>query len=319
MGLLKQSHTEVDGEQVEMLRSPSKRFYAVEVKPPRQGDIPETVEEFLRGVLELQTRYRVKNTSPTIGYEIYRTRTDRLQVQFCVPTKRLERKVRTHLSNVIPGIGFDTGFNGLPVLGDDSIGGAILTTGRDDQYPLRTDFDSPPIDSVVGALHRHAMRDTRFVIQILFKPVAGFSVEDWWRKRRGYRTVSHLRKETDLYDRSATPRERKQADLVDRKLGTRRYWTCIRFAVIGAGEYTPSRVKEVAGAFNVFENLGSSQYLDIYTVQGRRQKPFLGFCKAIRDRAFGGYSLRFQTSLQELAGLVSVPNREQKNLQRARP
>ncbi|MFC7213053.1 hypothetical protein ACFQO4_03020 [Saliphagus sp. GCM10025334] len=316
---LRKTHVVVSEEEAELLAHPFRRLYTVEVLLSAKKT-PATVPDFIRGILELQTwLFGFKNASPTIAFELHRSKTDRLRLQFVVPTKRLERKVRTQLSNTVPGIGFETGTTTLPILPEDSIGGGLLTLGRDHGYPLRTEFDSPPTNSVVAGLHRHAMRDTKFVIQILFQPVAGRPVRDWWWKRRTYKTVSFLRKEKEQLwgSRSSTPREKRQADLVERKAGTRRFWTCIRFAVIGAKEYTPSRVKELAGAFNVYENSDSGQYLNMETVSGVREKPFHEFYQGLRDREFGGYHRRFQASTEELAGLVAVPDRDQKNLKRA--
>ncbi|WP_162224494.1 hypothetical protein [Halorussus amylolyticus] len=310
----------MDEDQAEDLATPANPVYAVEVQPPSTGDVPPTVERFLRGILEVQTGFLgVRNTSPWVAYELFRPRTDRLRLQFCVPNARLERKVRTHLSNEIPEIGFTSGTPQLPVKPGDSIGGAILTTGRRDRYPLATEFDPPPSNSLVAALHRHAMRDTRVVVQVLLRPVVGRSIREWWRKRDAYKTVDHLRSETSRMrdSQSATPRKRNQADAVETKIDQRRYQVCIRFAVIGAGEYTASRVKEIAGAFNVFENPVSGQYFDIDTIRGLRQKRFLEFVRAIRDRVFGGYSLRFHATVDELAGLVSIPDRDQENLENA--
>ncbi|MFP9061728.1 hypothetical protein ACLI4R_14510 [Natrialbaceae archaeon A-chndr2] len=317
---LRKNHVEVSESQAKTLAQPFRRLYSVKVLPPGTEKTPATVDDFIRGILELQTRlFGLKNGSPTIAFEIHRNKADQLWLQFVVPTKRLGRKVRTQLSNTVPGVGFDTGTTTLPVLPEDSIGGGLLTLGRDHGYPLRTKFDSPPINSVVAALHRHAMRDTKFVIQILFQPVAGRPVREWWWKRHTYKTISFLRKEKEQLwaNRSATPREKRQADLIERKAGTRRFWVSIRFAVIGAGEYTPSRVKELAGAFNVYEGNESGQYLNMETVTGVREKPFLELYDGLRNREFGGYHRRFQASTEELAGLVSIPDRDQQNLEKA--
>lgn len=317
MTITKRSYVEVDQEQAALLAEPNTEYYGVEVKPPATSDVPATVEGFVRGLLELQTKLLgTKNASPIVAYELYRVNPDRLRLQFCVPTKRLERKVRTHLVTEIPDVRFDDGGTSLPILPDDTIGGGLLTTGREDRFPLRAEFDSPPINSLVSALHRHAMRDTRFVVQILFQPITGRPVRDWWWRRRSFQRVNYLRKEKEQLwgSRSATPRERQQADALERKASERRFWTCIRVAVIGAGKYTQSRVKELAGAFNVFENSETGQYLNAVTLTARRQHHFLNFYRAIGARAFGGYSYRFQTSTDELAGLVSIPDRPQQNL-----
>lgn len=311
------AYTEVDEDQARQLANPGTGVYAVEVKPPRSEKVPSTVRGFVQGILELQTSLLgIKNRSPVATYEIRRSRPDRLQFQFCVPTKRLERKVRSHLSNQVPGIGFGDGTTALPVAPDDSIGGGILSLGREDRFPLETEFDSPPVNGLVASLHRHAMRDTKFTVQILFQPVSGRTLGEWRRKHLGYKTVNYLRKEKEQIwgSRSPTPRERHQADLVEQKLGQRRYWASIRFAVIGAGKHTPSRVKELAGAFNVFENPETGQYLNTTTIRGLRQRRFLEFYQAVGNRKFGGYSHKFQVSVPELAGLVSITDRSQDNI-----
>lgn len=322
MRFLGSPFTEISEEEADQLSRPLENMYAVEVKPPRNREVPETLNSFVRGILEIQTSLLgLKNTSPLVVYEFQRPSPDQLLIQFLVPTKRLERKLRTHLSIEIPGIGFDKGYTGLPLAAEDLVGGGMLTTGRKDRFPLRSEFNSPPINGLVALLHRHAMMDTRFVVQILFQPVAGQPFREEVRKQQGYNTVGYLRKEKDqaLSSRSATPRERQQANAVEQKLGQRRYWVSIRFAVIGAGKYTPSRVKELAGGFNIFENPETGQYLDIYTLNSVRRKPFIEFYRAVRSREFRGYSLRFQVTVDELSGLLSVPDIDQRNVQYAQP
>lgn len=61
-----------------------------------------------------------------------------MRLQFCVPNTRLERRLRAQLSNEIPGIGFADGTTKLLVAPGNSIGGGLLTTGREDRYPLET-------------------------------------------------------------------------------------------------------------------------------------------------------------------------------------
>lgn len=317
MKMLASSYTEVDEDQARELIQPETGLYTVEVHPPRHSEVPSSLNGFVHNILEVQLgALGLRNKSPIVAYEIRRGQPGRLKLQFCVPTKRLERKVRTQLSNQIPGIRFSRGSPNLPVLPGDSIGGGILTTGRKHRFPLQTEFDSPPINGVVAGLHRHAMQDTKILVQLLFQPVGGHSVKEWWRRRQCLQTIRFLRKDKEKQrdSRSPTPRERRQADLVEQKLGERRFWVSIRFAVIGAEEYTPSRVKELAAGFNIFENPESGQYLDAETLRGVRQRRFIELFQAIRDRRFGGYSHRFQASTSELAGLVSIPDREQKNM-----
>ena len=197
----------------------------------------------------------------------------------------------------------------------------MLSIGRPAWYPLETDFDRPPINSVTAALHRHAMRDTRFVIQILFQPNGGRPLRRWWWRRRGYQQRNYLKKEKEKLWGTITPtnRERAQARAIDDKIGNARFHTSIRYAIIGAGDHTPSRVKEIAGSFNVFESPVTGQYLNANTVRSLRQKRIIGFANAIANREFGRWSHRFHTSEAELAGLVSLPDRNQHNIKRAEP
>ena len=172
-------------EEVEQLQAPRTGFYTVEVRPPKREKIPSVPTEFVKGVTELQSKwFGVKNTSPVTSFEIRRSHPDKLRFQFSVPTKRLERKLRTHLTNQVPGVRFNEGVSGLPVTSEDTVGGGLLTTGREDWYPLQHDYNDPPNNSVASVLHRHAMRDTKFLIQILFQPVVGKPLRRWyWRKR----------------------------------------------------------------------------------------------------------------------------------------
>jgi hypothetical protein len=309
-------------EEVEQLQAPRTGFYTVEVRPPKREKIPSVPTEFVKGVTELQSKwFGVKNTSPVTSFEIRRSHPDKLRFQFSVPTKRLERKLRTHLTNQVPGVRFNEGVSGIPVTSEDTVGGGLLTTGREDWYPLQHDYKNPPNNSVASALHRHAMRDTKFLIQILFQPVIGKPLRRWYWRKRAYQRIGYLRKEKEKLwgSRNATPREKRQANAIEDKAGTNRFHTSIRFLVIGAGEYTQSRVKEISGGYNTFENPETGQYLNTNTVKSLRRSQLLDFTQAVRDREFNGWSRSFQTSNPELASLVSLPNTRQENITKAEP
>jgi hypothetical protein len=160
------------------------------------------------------------------------------------------------------------------------------------------------------------MRDTQFVIQVVFRPVVGTPLRSWWWSRRAYKRIGYLRKEKEKLwgSRSPTPRERQQADAIEWKAGSPRFHVSIRFLTVNAGEYTRSRVKELAGAFNVFENPETGQYLNAVTVSVLRRSSLLRFGEAVADREFRQWSRRFQASTQELAALVSLPTVDQQNI-----
>ena len=309
-------------EQAEQLQKPSEQFHTIEIRPPKRRDIPPVPENLVKCITELQTKwFGLKNTSPITAFEIRRTSPEKIRFQISTPTIRLERKLRTHLTNQIPGIKFEEGENGIPVTAEESIGGGILTTGQKDWYPLKHEFDQPPANSIVSTLHRHAMRDTQFVLQILFQPVAGKPLRRWYWRRRAYQRIGYLRKEKEKLwgSRNATPREKQQADAIENKAGTNRFHTTIRFAIIGADDYTQSRVKELSGGFNIFDNPDTGQYLDIVTVKTLRESRILDFADAVANRRFRSWSHSFQTTVPELASLISVPSNQQENIVNAQP
>ena len=116
---LYQDHITLDEEQASQLSYSNRTWYNVEVRPPKNGDIPATLREFAAGIRELQTKWlKLRNASPVIAFEIRRHTPDKLQFQFSTPTKRLERKIRTQLSNQVPGVEFGDGLEGLPA-GED--------------------------------------------------------------------------------------------------------------------------------------------------------------------------------------------------------
>jgi hypothetical protein len=78
-------------------------------------------------------------------------------------------------------------------------------------------------------------------------------------------------------------------------------------------------VKEIAGAFNHFEDSTTGQYLNTSTVRSLRESRFLDFADAVRKRDFADWSLSFQASNPELAALVSIPDRNQQNIRYAQP
>lgn len=317
---LSTTHVTPSDEQAERLGYCRTPAYTVEVRPPRHEQLPNTLTGFVRAITELRTAWLgLRNTSPTMAFEIRRPTPDRVRLQFAVPTKRLERKLRTHLTNEIRDVEFDDGTDGLPVSGGESIGGGLLSTGRRDWSPLRTEFDSPPTNSLIATLHRHAMRDTGIVIQLLFRPVAGRPLRRWWWRRRAYQRIDYLRTENEKLwgSRSPTRQDKRRAAAIERKVGATRFVVSIRLVVIGAEEYTPSRVMELAGGFNVYQHPGTGQYLDATTVSPVRSSQLLDFCKTVADRRFGSWRRGFQVSVDELAALVSLPDRNQQNLKYA--
>lgn len=319
-----QTHTTVSESTADRLAASAGGRQTVEVLPPRREKVPATVDRFVKGITEYETTwFGLTNRSPVSVYEIRRSTPDRLRFQFSVPSKRLERKVRTQLVENIPGVGFDPGEDGLPVVDGDSIGGGFLTPGKSDWYPLRTDFEVPPINSVASSLHRHAMPDSRIVIQILFQPTARKTVGNRRWARRARKEAQYLRRERSerlpSQRRSATSRDKSQAAAIEAKVGSSRFKTAIRILVIGAGEATLSRVKEITGGFNIFEDSTSGQYLRTKYVRSLRDARIRSFAEAVRDREFGGWAPPFQTAPDELAALISIPDRDQENIRRAQP
>jgi hypothetical protein len=320
-----ESYLELNETQAEQL-SHSTADHVIEIKPPHPANnqIPAALNRFTANIREIQSKwFGLLNASPVTTFEIRRTHPDKITLQLAVPTKRLERKVRTQLTEEIPGIKFAQGVSGLPVTEEISIGGGLLTTGRRDHYPLRTDFDKPPINSITAALHRHAMQDTRFIIQILFQPAAGHPVKRWWWNRRAYKQLGYLRQEKHAtvpwHNRPATPQEKKQADQIERKARKPRFHTAIRFLIIGAGEHTKSRTKELSGGYNTYENPVSNQYLDTVTIQTLLPHRIADFAEAVRQRRLNKWTLPFQTTTKELAALITLPNSRQENIQFAEP
>jgi hypothetical protein len=319
---LRHTNTQPGEQQAEQLHQPRGKHFTVEVRPPRNQKIPATPIEFIKGITEFQTGFlKIRNRSPLACFEIRRSKPGQVQLQFTAPTKRLERKIRTHLTNNIPGIRFKDGVNGLPITSEETIGGGILTTGESDWYPLQTSFDSPPTNSVISSLHRHAMQDTKILIQVLFQPVAGQPLRRWFWSKQAYHSRNYLKKEKQRLwgSRSPTNREKRQADSIDDKAGKPRFHTSIRILVVGAGEYTKSRVKEISGGFNTYENSETGQYLNTNTVETLREKRILSYAEAVRDRRLAGWSHRFQTTQRELAALTAIPRPRQENIRGAEP
>jgi hypothetical protein len=308
------NHTKVNELQATLLREPETNLKPVRINLNRAGDPPPVPENLVRGIMEIQTKWlKLRNASPTIGFEIRRPQPGETHIQLVAPTNRLERKIRTHITETEPETRLETGNTGLPIYEDDTVGGALLTTGRRDWYPLRTDYDKPPNNAVVSALHRHAMQRTRFIAQVLFQPVAGQPLRRWWWKRLTYKRIGYLRKEKEKLwgSRKPTPREKQQATEVERKAGTAKFHTSIRLTVINGNQYTPSRIKELGGAYNRFENPDTGQYLNIETVRSLRQKRILQFASAVAHHNLSDWSLSFRTSPRELAALTSIPHNQQ--------
>lgn len=310
-----------------LLSSSDGGYRVVEVVPPRDdGEVPVAVPRFIHSIMELQTRLLgLANASPVSVFELRRDHPDRIRLQFAVPTRRLERKVRLHLTESVPGVKFTTGVSGLPVSDGDTVGGGLLTVGRQDVFPLETDFERPPTDNIVAALHRDAFPRENVVIQVLFQPIAGRPVREWLWKRKAFRRVGWLRKEkhavTPGRNRPATPIEKRQSEAVEGKARNPQFRVGIRFVFTGTPpDLLRSRVKELAGAFNVFESAETNQYLDAHTVSAWNEDGIINFAEAVAYRhGFDRYVLSFRAGIPELAGLVAVPSIKQDNIRRAKP
>jgi len=319
----KTTTTSLSEERAEWLSSAGGGYRVVEVVPPRDdADIPATLPRFVQEIMEIQSRWNLWNTSPVTCFEIRRPTPDTVRLQFAAPTKRLERKIRLHLNTAIPGIAFRPGTSGLPVTADSAVGGGLLTLGRPDMFPLETGFDHPPTDNIVASLHRDAFPQENVVIQILFQPVAGRPVREWLWRRKAFKRVGWLKKEKHAvvpwHQRPATKAERQQADAVEQKARNPQFHVSIRFLFVGTPEeLVRSRVKEVGGAFNVFESQTTNQYLDTYTMTTFSPDNIAQFAAAVATRRFDTYTVPFRAGIPELAGLVAVPARSQSNLTHA--
>ena len=317
--LLFDSSTELSQSDADRLSTGLSSHYVTEVLPPYHGDVPATLNRFVKNVREVQSKwFKLQNTSPVVAMEIRRSHPDRLRFQFATDNIRVDRSIRNGLYEEMPDVETREGAGGLPVSPGDTVGGGFLTLGESDWYPLETDLDRPWVDGLVSQLHESSMRDTSVLVQILMQPVAGDRFRRWWWRRQAMSQIRYLRGDkVSLFpgrDRNAIPREKTQSDLIADKVGSPRFHVSIRVVVIGAGEYTRSRFKEVSNPFGSLESDDTGQYFNQQTVKGIREKPFIMFAESVRNREFGGRAFRFQLSNEELAGLVAVPSIEQENI-----
>jgi hypothetical protein len=320
---LRKTQIELNEEQTNRLQTPETDWYTVEARLSRDQDLPAAPELFIQGIQEKRTKWLgLRNTSPVIAFEVRRNSPDKLRFQYSVPTKRLERKLRNHLSDTTPRVELsESGVDGLPVNAEDTIGGGTVTMGRTDWYPLETEFDAPPINALVGSLHHEAMKDSIFVVQVLLRPVAGKPVRRWWYRKSAYRQISYLRSEKELLigRRKPTSKEKKQARKIDDKVTSTLFEAAIRAVVIGAGDHTPSRLHEVLGGYNQYESRESGQSLNGSVETAFRETSLVRFYRSVADRRFPEKHRRFRVSTPELAALVSLPDRSQENIRYARP
>ena len=307
----------LDEDRAERLRHPIAGDYTVGVYPPRRGDTTPVLTQLAKQLRSARTGlFGLRNQSPVIAYELRRPRPDRLGLQLAVPSKRVERTYRTQLPLHVDRVQFTDGTDGLPVTAEDSIGGAVWTTTKPWPYPLRTTFQAPPINSVVATLHRHAMQNTRFVLQILAQPIAG-RLRHWWGRKIAGWTRDELRTEQEGVVRSRQPTryEREQANAVDTKSRQPHWQVSIRLVVINGDEYTLSRAAEIGSAFSMYENAESGQRLRMQPLKVVRRSEIRRFAQAVAERRFGSSAAAFRVTDQELGALLSVPIRaDQSNL-----
>jgi hypothetical protein len=166
------------------------------------------------------------------------------------------------------------------------------------------------------------MQDTRFIIQILFQPVTGEPLRNWWWRKRGIQHRNYLKKEKKKLWGTIQPtrREKQQANSIDQKIGNSRFHVSIRFLIIGASkQHIPSRVKELASSFNRFENPVTGQYLNAVTIQSLRKTSLLNYAEAVAQRRYAGWSLSNRCTTEELAALLALPSHSQQNIRHAEP
>lgn len=279
------------------------------VQPPRRGDTTPVLTQVAKHLRSSRTGLLgLRNRSPVIAYELCRPQPDSLRLQLAVPSKRVERIYRTQLPLNVDRVRFRDGTDGLPVEAGQSIGGAVWTTTRSWPYPLRTSFQAPPLNSVVAALHRHAMQRTRFMLQILAQPVAG-RLRQWWGRKTAAWTRDELRTEQEGMVRSRQPTryEREQAADVDRKSRVPHWRVSIRLVVIGGNDLTLSRAAEVGSAFSMYDNPETGQRLRMQPLKVIRRGEIKRFAKAVALRRFGHSSAAFRVTDAELGALLSVP------------
>ncbi|MFC4359279.1 hypothetical protein ACFO0N_15135 [Halobium salinum] len=319
---IRKSQITASEEQAQQLQHSNKGWYSIQVRPPRETP-PARLDSVIRGATEASTKwFGLRNASPVIAYEIRRHRPGQLQFQFSTPSVRLDRKLRNHLTDAASTTEIqESSTNGLPVFEDETIGVGQAELLRRDWNPLETDFDSPPVNKLVGSLHQNAMQDTKFVVQLLFQPVAGHPVRRRWSRREAFNRGRKLRNKKQLLvgERTATPLEKKRAKLLEEKAAGPLYNVRLRVVAIGAGEYTGSRIRELAGCFNQYNHSESRQKLGVKRFKSVRSVSIFRLLKAVRDRQLSDLDAGFRASVEEVGALASLPDRSQSNIVEARP
>jgi hypothetical protein len=309
-------------EQAQQLQHTNKNWYNIEVRPPRETP-PARLDSVVKGTTEAGTKwFGLRNTSPVVAYEIRRHRPGQIRFQYSTPSARLDRKLRNHLMDAAPTAEIqDSSTNGLPVFENETVGVGQAKLLRRDWNPVKTDFDAPPVNKLVGSLHRNAMQDTKFIVQLLFQLVAGHPIRQRWNRREAFNRGRKLRKKKQLLigERTATPLEKKQAKLLEEKAAGPLYNVRLRVVAIGADEYTGSRLRELAGCFNQYSHSESRQKLGVKPFKSIRSAPTFRLLKAVRDRELSDLDAGFQASAEEVGALASLPDRSQSNIVEARP
>jgi hypothetical protein len=133
--------------------------------------------------------------------------------------------------------------------------------------------------------------------------------------------MNYLRKEKESLwgSHGPTSKERARADAIENKMGETQFRAAIRVLIVGAGERTPARMKEIAGAFNAFEHPETGQGFTFSIAKSLREHRIQAFVEAMHRRDLAAYTLPFRLSTPEIAGVAALPDREQQNLVRATP
>ncbi|QIB75395.1 hypothetical protein G3I44_14490 [Halogeometricum borinquense] len=317
----KQDRLELDEQRAERLQAPAWQGYVVEVRPPRGHSVSD-ITSVLRTLRAPRTKWLgLKNTSAYIVFEIIRDSRG-LRFQYAVPTKTVERELRSQLHTVIPNASFHEGTSGLPVIPERAVAGGLVSTGRQSWYPLYTDHTQPVMNGVAASLHDDAMQDTSFVIQIVARPVATDAVRSWYRSRRTGMHITYLNKEKEQLwgRRSPTPLERRKAQAVETKMRAPLWQASIRCITVSypTNEALPARFYESVAGFSRMENDQTGQFLRPKPVQTWREASLYGFAQAVADRQFNGWSRWWYATSPELGALLTPPNIRQDNISAAR-
>lgn len=277
----------------------SKKGVAIKVYP-HPDDICEEPRLFLES-MSYYDRPLLRHVDSNITFEIA-SDSGTISFYFWLPNFTLERRARSQISAFYPkcNITKPREYFGIDIKNGDFAAGAYLKLKRHCLFPVRMDFEVDALNAITAPLT--SLRDgERAVLQFCMQP-ARIGLEYKAKKMaKQFRFEINSQGKKTL---SRSLRDTTAADLIEKKIGEKKYSAAIRILGFGKDKSISNIVHEVAGAFNIFTSPVTGNGFKVRQVPGRRMPKFVA---TMLTREATQFHCNGKLSASELAPMVHLP------------